>query len=418
MVFGLLRVGNRRRISQFTLCLACLFATVATAIALTILFYVPVASAQSDELTLVKKVGTSKAATASEATREMQTRLTSEVAREQVIQLIGEKRYLKNKSLVEGKIVRQSSKFIPFSNPTPVVQGADGQWTMEVEFRISQTSMRKMVLDAGILNDAEGAASLLPLVAFSDRTRGLSVRWWLGEPKDDAHKFLVSLSKIFDEKTQASFSKEGFHVIKPQGNQVSPLPEAYRAEQPSAADLNFISDYFRTQMVLKGEVRIKESKNVPGAFFCALKLQVVQPATGRSIAEVTRQFVTEIGAYETVIRNKMTAELPDVSKDLATQVMEAWQRGTLNTNLLRLTVRNRLSPKQLAEFKTALTQSVTDFKSLKERIFDNGQIVFEVDYTGQIPQLTDRLRGLKLAAFDTKVVDPTPQNLTLEVRPR
>jgi hypothetical protein len=402
--------------SNYKLCIACLLATLAMAISLSILFYAPETFAQSDDLVLVKKSGSSKAATASEASRILQAQLTSEAAREQVILLIGEKRYLKNKGLVESKIIRQSAKFIPYVNPTPAVQAADGEWKMEMELRLSPTSIRKMVLDAGLLNDAEGAASLLPLVAFTDRTRGLSVRWWTGEPKDEAHKFLVSLSKIFDEKTQGAFAKEGFHVIKPQGTQVSPLPEPYRTDQPSATDLAFINDYFRTQMVLKGEVRVKDSKNIPGAFFCAMKLQVTQPASGRSIAEVSRQFVTEVGTYETVVRNKMATEFPDVSRDLATQVMEAWQRGTLNTNLLRLTVKSQMNPKQLAEFKTGLAQSVTEFKSLKERLFDNGQIVFEVDYTGQVPRLTERLRVLKLAAFDTRLVDAAPQNLTLEVR--
>ena len=417
---------TQSRIGHFTFCVACLLATLGMMISISILFAPNYAEAQAEDLVSVHKTGTSKAENAPDAARSIQAASTAETARELVMQILGEKRYAKNRVAVESKIIRQSSKFIPYVNPGPVTKAPDGSWTMDLDLKVSMNSMRKMILDAGLLNDSDGPASLLPLVAFTDRTKGISSRWWLGElsdksadkANDDTRKFLASLSRSFYEKAQASFAKEGFHLIKPQTSQISPLPDAYRTEEPSAADLAFISDFFRAPMILKGDVRIRESKNVPGAYFCALRLQVIQPANNRSIAEVTRQFTTEVGAYDAVVRNKMTAEFPDVAKDLATQVLEVWQRGTLNTNLIDVTVRTRLTPKQLSDFKTQAIQSVREFKSLKERLFDNGQVVFEADYTGQPQQIADRLRQMNLTGFSTKVVDANAQNVSVDVVPR
>ena len=405
-----------RRISKAKLCVACLLAMLGMMISISILFYVPEVKAQSSEdLVVIKKTGTSQLAGSAEAAKEIQSKLTSEAAREQVIDLVGEKRYQKNRQAIETKIIRQSSKFIPYVNPgAPIQEGAG--WKMDVELQLSPASMRRMVLEAGFLNDADGPASLLPLIAMTDRTRGVAVRWWQGEPKDDAHKALTAISHLVHEKAQLSFAKEGFHFIKPQGHQVSPLPEPYRVEQPSAADLAFMADYFKSKMVVKGELRFRDSKNVPGAIFCALKLQVIQPASGRSIGEVSRQFVTEVGAFETVALKKLNTELPDVTKDLATQVLEAWQRGTLNTNLLKLTIRGQLNPKQMAAFKQQLTQNVHELKTLKERLFENGQTVFESDYTSDVARISEKLRSVRLQGFTLRLTEATGSNFVLDIR--
>lgn len=411
-----LNSSRPRGISKTKLCIACLLATLAMMVSLSILFYVPEVRAQAaEDLVVIKKSGTSLLTGAAEAAKEIQSRLTSEAAREQVIDLVGEKRYQKNRQTIESKIIRQSSKFIPYVNPGTPAQDGSG-WKMDVELQISPASMRRMVLEAGLLNDAEGPASLLPLIAVTDRTKGLAVRWWQGESKDDSHKTLVTMSRLINEKAQLSFAKEGFHVIKPQGLQVSPLPEPYRTEQPSASDLVFISDFFKSKMIIKGEVRFKDSKNAPGATFCALKLQVVQPSSGRSIGEVTRQFVTEVGPFEAAVMKKLNTEIPDVTKDLATQVLEAWQRGTLNTNLLKLTVRGQLNAKQLATFKQQLSQNMHELKTLKERLFENGQTVFEADYTGEIPRIIEKLRATKLTNFEMRLTDSSTANLILDVR--
>lgn len=376
------------------------------------------ASAQTDELLSLNVEGTSKATSAVEAAREIQAQVIGDTARAQVIDVMGEKRFQKNKAMIENKIIRQSAKYIPYVNQGSPMPQPDGSWKMNVEMKLSPASLRKMILDAGLLNDADGPASILPMVALVDRGRGVSLRWWQGEPKDDAHKYLAQLSRTFHEKAQAEFSRQGFHLIKPQETQSSPLPEPYRADHPSGADLIFVSDFYNAPMIMKGDIRFRDSREAAGVVLCSIKIQVVQATSGRTVAEVSRQIETEPGPMETVLRNKLSMELPEISKDLATQVLEAWQRGTLNTNLIRLTLKGHLTPRQLSEFKTGLVQSVHEVKSLKERSFESNTVSFEVDYSGEPAQLADRLKAMRLNTFDTKVSDSGDKGISMEIKTR
>ena len=372
----------------------------------------------SDELSVITQEGTAKASSAPEAAREIQNTVIGEIARAQAIEILGEKRYLKNKNMVESKIVKQSAKFIPFVSPGVPVQNPDGTWKMTVELKMSKASLRKMVLDAGLMNDADGPSAILPMIGFIDRKNGVSLRWWQGEPKDEAHKFLSSISVTFHDRLQTEFSKQGFHLIRPLGTSVSPLPEAYRADRLAAADQGFVADFYSVPMIMKGDVRFRESRDSAGIVMGVIKLEVVQASSGRTVAEVSRQFETEPGVFEAVLRTKLGLETPELAKDLATQVLEAWQRGTLNSNLIRLSVRGALTPKQLTELKNGLVQNVHEVKSLKERAFEPGQILFEVDYTGEPGPLAEKLKIVRLPAFETHVSSATDKGIDLDVKTR
>jgi hypothetical protein len=373
------------------------------------------ALAQEDLLT-VKLDGISKAATPAQATRDVQASLMQKTAREQVIAVLGDKRYNKNKPLIESKIVRQSAKFIPFVNPGLPVQQPDGSFKVPVELKISLASLRKMVSEAGFLNDSEGPATIFPMVTFVDRSKALTTRWWMGLDRDDTHKFLNQTERTFYEKLQAELSGQGFHLIKPLETQASPLPEMYRVERPSQADAALLGEYYRASMILKGDVRFREARDAANTYIGSVKLQVVQSASGRMVAEVSREFTTDAGQFETVMRAKLNAELPDIAKDLAVQVLEAWQRGTINANLVRLAVRGTMNPKQLNEFKGALQRGVREMKGLKERSFERGQVVFEVDYAGDAASLAERLKTLQIPSFDTRLASSSEQGLTMDVK--
>ncbi|MES2965844.1 MAG: hypothetical protein V4760_18330, partial [Bdellovibrionota bacterium] len=179
-------------------------------------------------------------------------------------------------------------------------------------------------------------------------------------------------------------------------------PTALRSERPSQSDLVAITEHLKMSMVAKGDVRVTESKSAPNSFDVEVKIQVVQPATNRAIAEVSRQFTTEPGSSTSVIRAKAASEFPEISKDLATQVMDAWQRGTLNANLVKLAVVGTLTPRQMADFKAGILKSVTEVKSLKERVFDRGEVTFEADVSGDAKSVAERLKNVQIAGFPAR----------------
>ncbi|MEK7357301.1 MAG: hypothetical protein AAB250_12690, partial [Bdellovibrionota bacterium] len=274
----------------------------------------------------------------------------------------------------------------------------------------------KMVLEAGLLSDVDGPAAIVPMIVFTDRTKGISLRWWLGEEKSETHLMLAQLSRSLHDRLQSDFIRQGFYMLKPLGAQTSPLPPALRSERPTQSELSAIADHLKMSMVARGDVRIMESKSVPNAFDVEVKVQVLQPATNRAIAEVSRQFTTETGAMAAVVRAKATGEFQEISKDLTTQVLDAWQRGTLNANLVKLAVLGTLTPLQMASFKAGVLGSVSEVKSLKERLFDRGEVTFEADVAGDAKSVAERLKTVQIAGFQTRVTDATAKSLTIEVK--
>lgn len=375
-----------------------------------------VAMAQgAGELTTITVQGTSKADSPSEASREITQWATSNTAREQIVDILGEPKFQKNKVAIENKIIKQASRFIPFVNPGEPVKDKEG-WKMPVELKVSTASLRKMILEAGFMSDVDGPAAVVPMITFTDRTKGASLRWWMGEEKDEAHQLLLQVSRSVHERLQSDFIKQGFYMMNPLGFQSSPLPAALRMERPGQGDMIAITEHLKMSMVARGDVRFMESKSAPNAYDVEVKIQVLQPATNRAIAEVSRQFTTEPGSMSSVVRAKTASEFPEISKDLSAQVLEAWQRGTLNANLVKLAVVGTLNPKQMAEFKAGILKSVTEVKSLKERIFDRGEVTFEADVSGDAKSVAEKLKSVQIAGFQTRVTDASAKALTIEVK--
>lgn len=380
-----------------------------------------------DELLSITEEGTSKAKSQVEAAREIQAKAVSGSARDQVIELIGEKRYTKNRALVENRIVREAAKFIPFVQPHGVQKQPDGSWKMKVDLKVSIGSLRKMVIDTGLLTDADTPVTMLPMITFTDRFKSVSFRWWMGDSQDEVRKTIVEWSRVFDSGLHQELMRQGFHLLLPLDETVSnQIPVVFRIDRASGQDLKALGDYLGISMIVRGDVRIKESNEVPGSWQIQIKLEVLPVQGGRTVAEVSRTLETDAGPSAIVVKKKIEKEIADISKDLATQVFEAWTRGTLAATTLRLAVRGNLSPRQLSEFRSQLmkSKSMRDIKAMRERMFEPGRVIYEVDYAASAEEFRDKLKAIELPGFQGKQIvdselgeaDGVTVPYTLEIR--
>jgi hypothetical protein len=374
----------------------------------------PKASAQ-DEMMLIRVEGFSKAESEPEAERAIRQSMIQSIARQQILDIIGEKSFQKNKNLIENRIIREAFKFIPFVTVGKAVKGVDG-WRMPVQMKVSVSSLREMIISNGLLFDTEGPAAILPMVAISDRIRSQNHRWWVIE-RDESKKFLPQLSSDLNQALFRELNRQGFYVIRPQTQSLAGLlPESFRSDRPRPEDLRFLGDFFNAQMIVRGDVRLRESIAVSGGYQIAIKMSAMQAANNRAVAEVARNYETDPGNLETVVRNRLQTALPEVAKDLAVQVVDAWQKGTLGSNLLRLSLRGLLSPRQVNEFKAGLLKNVREVKSVRERIIEPGGITFEVDYAGGGQQFSERFRSLALPGFALKLASKSDTSVTLDIK--
>lgn len=379
-----------------------------------------------DELLPITEEGSSKATSQVEAQREIQGKLISGVARSQVIEIIGEKRYQKNRTMVENRIVREAAKFIPFVQPGDIQKQPDGTWKMKVDLKLSVGSLRKMVIDTGLLSDADTPVTVMPMITFTDRMKAVSYRWWMGDSQDEVRKPLVEWSRALENQLHRELMKQGFHLLLPLDGTVSnQLPQPFRVDRASSQDLKMIGDYLGISMVVRGDVRVKDSRELPGAWQIQVKLEVIPVQGGRTVAEISRTLETDSGPAAIVVKKKLEKESGDLARDLSTQVFEAWTRGTLAATTLKLAVKGNLTPKQLGEFRTQLLKSkaMRDIKAIRERLFEPGQVTYEIDYAASPEDFREKLKSLELSTFHEKFVqeagaDGLSTPFTLEVKPK
>lgn len=375
-------------------------------LAMSLLIPQPAFAQRVSDLSTLQLSGNSKEALPNDAAREVTATLTSQTARQQVIEIVGEAAFQKNKAAIEEKILKKTSAYIPFVNAGEPEKQRDGSWTVPVELKISYASLRKALLDHGFLGSNAGASSLLPLISFTDRARSLNLRWWTNDQKPE-QKQLAQLQSLLHAKLAEEIKKQNLVFAVPPDAEQNALLESLRQERPSPSDQTAIANFFKSAMLIRGDVRLLPS-NTAGSGTVAVKLQVIPSSSpDRVIAEVVREFSSDANAssLDAGIRTKAATEFALLAKDLAAQVQAAWQRGTVGTNFLSLAVRGNLNPLQQTAFKTSFVRAVREARDVKERLFERNQVVYEVDFSGDANQFISRVKALKFAGFDIRVPD-------------
>jgi hypothetical protein len=363
-----------------------------------------IGSTGADELMTVTSEPTSKAASSAEASREIQMKALAGTARDLTIEMIGEARYTKNRALVESKIVKEAPRFIPFVVPGELVRTPDGGFKAQVELKVSTVSLRKLIMDLGLLSDGQTPVSILPMLAVTDRSKTLSYRWWNGDGGDPQRQTLMEWHRDLQITLHRELMRQGFHLLlQPEGSMSSILPMAFKVERASQQDVQDLGQLTGASMVMRGDLRVRESKEVTGAWTVQIKMVVDPVVRGRSVAEVSRSYETEIGPTEVVVRKVIQKEAEELSKDLATQVFEAWSRGTLTTTPLRLAIRGQFSPQQLVEIRQLLQRAHREIKAIRERSIEQERVDFEIDWSSTPQAFVEKMKAMDLPGYQEKV---------------
>lgn len=332
--------------------------------------------AQSSELVERTFSGVSSDKTPQGAKHDIQDQAAQKISEDLIKELIGEERYAKNKTLIQNRIEKLWNRYIPFSKASELTQ--DGtQYKMTVTLRVSVKDLRTLLQENSLLAENDTVPLVLPIIAFTDRVELKSFRWW--KPEEVHTKaFLISENRHFENALRAAFQKYNFYVIKSLTLGLQ-IPKTYQNERLSLDDMQYLSQYFGAPLMIEGQVQFGKSPDASNRYRIEVKLSAVQVSNGRPIADVSRRFETEIGMFEAAIDKKLKDVVDSTSQDLATQVFEAWQRGTLGTTVLRLTFRGKVPFNKLEAFKDRVKSQVKDIRNIRERLLTGESVSYDVD---------------------------------------
>ena len=353
-----------------------------------------IAPAQQGELIDRTFSGSSKETNPQEARRDIQEQASQKISEDIVKELIGDERYNRNRSLINSKIFKNSARYIPYSKPSALAQD-EAEFKMSVEMKLSLRDLKQMLQENALLNENDAIPVVLPTIAWVDRVQGRSYRWWI--PGDrNAQAFLMKNGRLLENALRDSFQKNNFYVMRPiEAGLGASVPSDFHSEKISSEDNAFFAQYFNAPVMIDGQVLINRADSGSG-FKIEISMKAIQVSNGRAIADVSRRYETQGGSYESAIDKRLREVVDTASSDLASQVLEASQRGSLGTSILRLTISGRSSIPQMEALKDKIRSQLTQVKGIRERLVSSESVSFEVDTALPPAELAAKIETLDI----------------------
>ncbi|MFS4459993.1 hypothetical protein [Bdellovibrio sp. HCB2-146] len=360
-----------------------------------VLFLFGTALAQQSDLLERVYSGSSKETNPQAVKREIQEQAFQKISEDVIKELIGEERFAKNKTLINNKIIKNSGRYIPFVKPSAVTQEGE-ESKMSVSLKVSLKDLKQLLQNNSLLADNDTLPIVLPMVSWQDRVQGRSYRWWQSLNKEP-QGFLMAEGKIFEESLREAFQKNNFFLIKPiESGLGSQVPVDFQNEKISSEDSQFFAKMFNAPVIIDGQVVLSKADKGNG-YRIEVKMTAVQVSNGRAIADVSRRFETSNGVFENVVDKKIKEISDAAANDLSVQVLDAWQRGSVGSNILRITIKGRNTLTDVESLKESVRTQITQVKNIRERLVTSDSISFEVDTTVSSEELAGRLESLQVA---------------------
>ncbi|MCB9027404.1 MAG: hypothetical protein H6625_13880 [Bdellovibrionaceae bacterium] len=352
---------------------------------------------------------------ASNARNKITEQAVDEISKRYIVDLIGKKKFDKNSLEIESKIIKNYLKYIPILKISGISKNQKGEVEAEVFMKLSIDNLKEMLLRAGLLYEVKGYPIVLPLVTITDRVNSKSYSWWKGS-NDLELRFVKEWGMNLNQQLKTVFREKNFFVLQPiKWDMGLWVPHVFQTESPRAEDLTYISQYFLAPIIVKGEYKISRIANYENRFLISVRLEALQSDNLRVIGEVIRNYETDTGFFQVVVNEKILSVNENIVKDLASQVVDAWQKGTFGSSLVQMTLNGPLNYRQLEKFKELIQQNVREIRGLRERFIRAGNFTFEVDSSLPASELALAIGRKQFPSYKVEVDEVKANKLALRV---
>lgn len=357
--------------------------------------------AWANDIVEISQQGRSSSLSHNEARQEIFLSVIEDVSSNLIKELIGEQKFIRNQSLIQSKIIKDSGKYVLFIKGENLHR-EDNETVMTAVLKLSRENLKKMLLNEGLLYQIDGPPKVLPMISIYDRVNASMYTWW-AKPNEHEDSMLKSDLQKFHQHLKELMREKGFFVMAPVVNEFgTKVPTPYQVDRPRKEDILFLAEHFQSAIVLQGQIVIGRDRSLNDVYSLQMKLQALQSGNGRVIAEVIREYKTESGPFRQVTQKKMAEINQPVAQDLMVQIMDAWQRGTFGSSLVRIDIRGDFTYPQYEQIRKSLA-NVSSIKDVRERFFAREMISFEVDSSKSPQTLTQDLSAVSWSGHKLKV---------------
>jgi len=225
---------------------------------------------------------------------------------------------------------------------------------------------------------------------------------------------LIKQSRTLEEDLRSSFQKNNFFVIKSvEAGLGANIPSSYQNERIAGEDAQFFAQYFNAPVMIDGQV-VMDKAEKGGGYRIDIRMTAVQISNARAIADVSRRYDVE-GSFEGNVDKKIREVSESVANDLASQVFEAWQRGSLGTSVIRVTITGKHNLPAMEDLKERIRSQITQVKNIRERLVSSDSVSFEVDTAAPSAELAVKLEALDLGGKKLSKVSEGREEIVLKL---
>ena len=336
-------------------------------------------------------------------------RATEEATLKMTEELIGQEKAAKVWPTARARLLKNSTRYIVFiKGSTPTEGEADPH--IQVQMRMSADNLETLLREFGLMGT--GTVRLLPLVLITE-PRGSRYAWWADFSDEKNQTVAQELFKKFVQQVGTHFKGKNVYVLDPTTASFRMnVPSAYRSEGLKREDQILLAQYLKADAVISGRLEITKGEG-SGARL-NYDIQLWQTKAGRGLSEAQRSESTANDAPKALMA-AMEQSNDKVIGELAGKLNEAMATGSLNLNIVRLSIEGPLSYKQQIEFKKELS-SFREIKFLRERLFEPSRVIYEAETGLTGMDLGSALKKARFPQFRVDVNETQDDSLALAVK--
>ena len=352
-------------------------------------------------LDVTTKAGASKQEAFDQATEDA-TRKTAE-------DLVGSDKLGPVWPQIKNKLLKNTARYVLFIRGSAASETPEGSKTT-VQMRLSPDGLETLLREFGVFNGA--SVRVLPLIAVTE-PQGTRYVWW-SESTDP--RLATAAQEYFKRTIQqlnASARGKSIYIMDPLNPSLrAGIPASYRTETLRHEDQLLLARYLKADVVLSGRVEVVRSAQGPQL---NLNFEMWQARNGHSIAESQRAEPLP-GELLKVVAQAVDQSAKRSFTDLSARLGDAASGGAFNLNTLKLAVTGVLNYRQQADLKKVLGE-LREIRSLRDRLFEPGRVVYEIESPATGPELVRVLRAASLRGFAAAASESGEDGVILNVRP-
>ena len=346
-----------------------------------------------------------------EIKRAVQTAI-EKVSIEMMEQFIEPSKLKAQKRQIRKIISTYSNRYILYTRTSPPVKKEEKSFIISVTIGFSEENLKKILLEEDLFYSGTSHLRVLPLVLYEDLVERETYGWWI--EKKAKSGMSKQISEFYNE-VQSTLMSYGFFLINPEvaGSRYF-IPDKLSFKKPKKRNVFNLARFFQCNLVMTGSIKVRES-DIKSVLSVRVELTVYHVESGRLLAEVERFEKVQIDEKQFDPVAYFLKQQKSFAKGLGVQLQSIYEAGQISANLLKITVKGKMSYRDSNRFKELLSSKMKSVVDLKENVIRSKSITYIANTKASVDAISKQIKNNLFPGFYVRVSRVRKNEIILEV---